>query len=176
MTIGMIYRPQIALLLAALCATGARSQRDTLMDALAPTAQAAIVTPVEADTGVVASIPAQDVQRGADGLFYVHALVNRRPIRFIVDTGASVVVLTAADARAVGIEVAPRHYSANVNTVGGNTPMAWATVDQIDLAGHEIRGLKAAVVRDGLGVSLLGQNVLARLHSVTITADRLSLR
>ena len=82
----------------------------------------------------------------------------------------------AADARAAGITLDHSHYNGTVDTVGGSTPMAWTNLTEVKLAGHEIRDVRAAVVRNGLGVSLLGQNMLARLDSVTIEADRLSLR
>ncbi|HEX8485489.1 MAG TPA: TIGR02281 family clan AA aspartic protease [Sphingomonas sp.] len=155
-------------------AGGARANRDALSHMPDPAALAAIAPNNRAALPVVRP-NAHEVARGADGLFYVHASVNDRPVRFLVDTGASVVVLTADDARAVGLVVSDRHYDRKVDTVGGSTPMAWATLDKVDLAGHEVRGLRAAVVRSGLGVSLLGQNMLSQLDSVTMTADRLTL-
>lgn len=114
--------------------------------------------------------------RAADGLFYVHARVNGRPVRFLVDTGASVVVLTPADAAAVGVAPAPDRFDAHVLTAAGNAPMAWATLNEVRLAGRAVRGVRAAVVRDGLAVSLLGQNMLARLGSVRMEGDQLELR
>ncbi|SEN61224.1 aspartyl protease family protein [Sphingomonas gellani] len=159
---------------------GARVQRDSVLETLTPVARAAVVEEglvqpaVPAPTGIGPA--AHNVDRGPDGLFYVQAQVNGRPIRFLVDTGASVVVLTATDARTAGIDVHSDHYNGAVDTVGGKTPMAWANMAKVELAGHEVRDVRAAVVRDGLGVSLLGQNMLAKLDSVTMTADRLSLR
>ena len=38
------------------------------------------------------------VTRSADGLFYLSAVVNGVVVRFLVDTGATIIVLTAADA------------------------------------------------------------------------------
>lgn len=161
-------------------AGGARVGRDAISDAVNPIANATIV-PIASSVGpsslvTIGKSTQHDVDRGADGLFYVRIMVNDHPVRFLVDTGASVVVLTAADARAVGIEISDKHYDRSVDTVGGSTPMAWTTLETVDIAGHRIRGLRAAVVRGGLGVSLMGQNMLSRLDSVTMTADRLSLR
>ena len=114
--------------------------------------------------------------RAADGLFYVDIKVNGAPVHFLVDTGASVVTLTPADARKVGAPVEERHYNAHVETASGKTAMAWTTLDHVAIAGREVRTLRAAVVREGLGVSLLGQNLLSQLGSVTIEGDRLKLR
>lgn len=117
----------------------------------------------------------QQSLRSEDGLFYVTAKVNGKPLRFLVDTGASVVVLTAADARAAGISPAPAHYSANVETVGGSAQMAWTTLDHLVIAGRDVKDLRAAVVQSGLGVSLLGQNALSKLEAVRIEGDQLRL-
>lgn len=155
----------------------ARANRDVLASRLVPVAHAAVPDMMEAGMSASGASPAvQDIQRGADGLFYVTAKVNGRTLRFLVDTGASVVVLTAADAAAVGVVPEEKHYNGRVETVGGTTAMAWTTLDHVHIAGHDIHKLKAVVVRSGLGVSLMGQNMLAELESVTFRDDRLSLR
>lgn len=123
-----------------------------------------------------ASVGGHDVDRAPDGLFYVELMVNGQPVRFLVDTGASVVVLTAADAARVGISPDATRFNAHVQTAGGAAPMAWANLDQVQLAGREVRDLRAAVVRQGLQVSLLGQNMLSKLASVTIEGDRMRMR
>ena len=112
--------------------------------------------------------------KGADGLFYVTARVNGTPIRFVVDTGANVIVLTADDARRAGV----RSHSASerMETAAGGSAMRWATLDRVDLAGRRLTGTRAAVVEDGLKRSLLGQNALSHLDSVTLAGDRLELR
>lgn len=177
--------PTLIAVVALLLAGSARLGRDAILDTINPVANAAVagtdatqVIQTTASASGTATVvqSAHHIQRGTDGLFYVNVLINDRPIRFLIDTGASVVVLTAADARQAGIEVHETNFNRSVDTVGGAAPMAWATLDKVNLAGHEVRGLKAAVVRNGLGVSLLGQNMLAKLDSVTLTADRVSLR
>lgn len=140
----------------------------------APSARAVIVDsaqPAAAGT----SDDSSSTARASDGLFYVTATVNGRPVRFLVDTGASVIVLTAADAAAVGAAPDAARFNAKVETAGGKAAMAWTTLDQVSLAGRDVKGLRAAVVRQGLGVSLLGQNMLARMGSVRIEGDRLEL-
>lgn len=117
-----------------------------------------------------------EFRRAADGLFYIDAKVNGEPIHFLVDTGASVVTLTPEDARKVGAALDGGRFSAHVETAGGKTAMAWTTLDHVKIAGRDVRSLRAAVVREGLGVSLLGQNLLSQLASVTIEGDRLELR
>lgn len=142
---------------------------------LVPIAAVALATTnVPAAAAVLPTISGTD--RHSDGLFYVQAQVNGKPIRFMLDTGASYTVLTDADARAAGIMLDKDRFDGHVSTVGGDTAMAWTRLDRIELAGHDVRGLRAVVVRNGLGVSLLGQNMLEKLDSVTLKAGRLHLR
>jgi len=117
-----------------------------------------------------------EIMRAADGLFYVDMKVNGRPIRFLVDTGANVMVLTASDAARVGATPEARKFSNQIATAGGNARMAWTRLDHVELAGREVHGLQAAIVQQGLDVSLLGQNMLSKLGSVTIEGDRLRMR
>jgi aspartyl protease family protein len=168
-------RTTLLLALAIGFAGGARANLGSVMDTLVPVDAGSAST---ASTRPTSSPLAagHKVRRDPDGLFYVHALVNGKPVRFLVDTGASVVVLTAADARAVGAEVEDEKFGHRVSTVGGSTPMAWTTIQSLELAGHEVRDLRAAVVKDGLGVSLLGQNMLTELNSLIISEDSLSMQ
>lgn len=116
----------------------------------------------------------RDLDQADDGLFYVEALVNGAPIRFVVDTGASVVVLTEDDAAAIGYT--PGGKSAlRVQTAGGTTDMRRIKLREVTLAGKTVTGVDAAVVPGHLKVSLLGQNVLSQLDSVTMTGRKLRL-
>lgn len=156
----------------------ARANRDEFYGSIhaIPSANAAIVDSASSSDARSHTEGHYSRRNASDGLFYVDALVNGKPLRFLVDTGASIMVLTAADAKAVGIEVGEQHYNSNVKTVGGKAEMAWATIDRIEIGGRNVNQLKAAVVRNGLGVSLLGQNALSKFESVTIKGDSLSIR
>ena len=142
----------------------------------APAASPVSPEQLQAEAGGLAGDAATDVVRAKDGLFYVDVLVNGQPVRFLVDTGANTVVLTGADAERLGIRAEASVWGPQMTTAGGKTPMAWAKLDHVQLAGREIRDLKAAVVPSGLPVSLLGQNMLSKLGSVTFEGDRLRLR
>jgi len=150
---------------------------DVTPDDVAPVRANAVIaaSAQSVETGIAANAP-HAVDRERDGLFYVNATINGQRLRMLVDTGASVMVLTAADARLVGAAPETINYDRSVETVGGSAAMAWTTLSRVELAGRDIRNVRAAVVREGLGVSLLGQNMLAQFHSVTISAGQLSLR
>lgn len=132
-----------------------------------PTAAAAMLVP-EADRTAPVT-----VMRSSDGLFYVDARVDGRKLRLLVDTGASMAVLTRADARRLGLRARPG--GGRIETVGGRVDMATAKLDAIEIGGHRFDALTAAVVGEGLSVSLIGQDLLSRFGSIRIDGDRLVL-
>lgn len=114
-----------------------------------------------------------ELLRGADGHFYAEARVNGVNIRFMVDTGASVVMLTPQDAQRAGIALPAQRELAM--GVGGTVSVAPVMIDRIAVGALEARSIQAAVA-DQLPVSLLGQNFLAQFDSVEIRGDRMMLR
>lgn len=117
-----------------------------------------------------------ELWRAADGLFYVDGAINGQPVRFVVDTGASMVVLTASDARRAGVARTDGGPTVEAQTVSGKSTMAHVTLASMQVGSTGNAAVPAAVAADGLGVSLLGQSWLAQLASVTIEGDRMILR
>lgn len=141
------------------------------MEAL--TVRAASVTPaVPASWGEEVRIAASP-----DRQYYVNADVNRRSARFLVDTGASYVALRDSDARNAGIYTSWTDYTYPVHTANGETKAAFVTIDEIEIEGLRIEGVKAFILQDEqLSVNLLGMSFLSRLESVEATKGELVLR
>lgn len=116
------------------------------------------------------------IARSPDSHFYVDAEVNGAPVRFLVDSGASAVVLTPDDASRAGITALPADYTAEAQTANGTVRLKPVTLDRVAVGGIEAAGVAAAVSEGGLPVSLLGQSYLARLSKVEIEGDRMVLR
>lgn len=114
-----------------------------------------------------------ELRRAPDGHFYAEAEVNGARIRFLVDTGASMVALSADDARRAGIR--PGDERASAIGAGGEVEVAPVTIDRIALGPVEARGVRGAVVKK-LSVSLLGQSFLREAGGVEIEGDRMTLR
>lgn len=114
-----------------------------------------------------------ELRRSPDGHFYAEAEVNGARIRFLVDTGASMVALSAEDARRAGIR--PGDARASAIGAGGEIEVAPVTIDRIALGPVEARGVRGAVVKE-LHVSLLGQTFLREAGGVEIEGDRMILR
>lgn len=117
-------------------------------------------------------------ERAADGMFYVDAMVNHRKVRFLVDTGATHIVLSPRDAKRVAARPDHRRRAARLRTAGGSAPMQWALLNHVGIGGRTEESVRAVVAGDqaAVPVSLMGQNMLSRLSSLTIEGDRLTLR
>jgi len=126
-----------------------------------------------ASASVGNGLASQELQRADDGHFYAEAQVNGARIRFLVDTGASVVALTPADAQRAGIAL-PSERSKAIGA-GGEVEVMPVTLDRIaigSLSANQVRG----AVAPHLPVSLLGQSFLSQVGSVEIRGDRMVLR
>ncbi len=133
---------------------------------------AASLTPASTGWGDEVRITA-----AADRQFYVNAEVNRRAARFLIDTGASYVALRDSDARAAGIYTSHADYKYPVHTANGETKAAFVTIEEIEIDGLRLEGVKAFILKDEqLTVNLLGMSFLSRLESVEARKGELVLR
>ncbi|MDC8753589.1 TIGR02281 family clan AA aspartic protease [Erythrobacter sp. sf7] len=112
--------------------------------------------------------------RASNGLFYVTANVGSGEARFLVDTGASHVILSHSDAKK-SISRSNRQKTQDLVTAGGAIAVDWVVLDTIVIEGQVLRQVEAAVPRRDVGISLLGQSALAQFSSVRIEGDQLSL-
>ncbi|HYI64618.1 MAG TPA: TIGR02281 family clan AA aspartic protease [Allosphingosinicella sp.] len=118
-------------------------------------------------------LASRELVRDADGHFYAEAQVNGARIRFMVDTGASVVALTPADAQRAGIALPSER--ATARGAGGEVEVIPVTIERIALGPIEARSVRGAVAAQ-LPVSLLGQSFMSQIGSVEIRGDRMVLR
>jgi aspartyl protease family protein len=116
------------------------------------------------------------IERAPDGHFYVEAAVNGQPVRFLVDTGASAVVLTMADAQRAGLPFAAHEFSVIARGASGDVQGQRLRIGSVAIGAQQAFDVEGAVVAEGLDVSLLGQSFLSRLGSVVIDRDRMTLR
>ena len=120
--------------------------------------------------------PMQTLWRADDGLFYVEAQINGVPVRLIVDTGASMTVLSPDDARRVGLAPQPADPTEVAQTANGTSHMARIRLDSMQVGQTSAANVSAVVASQPMESSLLGQNWLSRMDSVTIQGDRMILR
>lgn len=110
-----------------------------------------------------------------NGHFYVEATVNGRTILFLVDTGASEVVLSQDDARRLGIDPDRLSYTRIYRTANGTAYGAPVVLDEIAIGPISLRDVRASVNRAPMDRSLLGMSFLGRLGAYEVRGDRLTL-
>ena len=125
----------------------------------------------------VKSGPGQAVAvRGRNGHFFLDGVTNGRTLRYMFDTGASSVVLTAADAGKIGLSADKLQYTARVSTANGTAMAAPVRIDALTFSGITLRDVRAMVAAPGaLRENLLGMSYLGRLTSYTVRNNRLVL-
>jgi len=116
-----------------------------------------------------------EVPRAPDGHFYLTLMVNDAPVNFMVDTGASNVVLRAEDARRAGIDTAELIYSGRANTANGMVRTAPVRLDRIGLGPVTDRNVRAWVNEGDMDQSLLGMSYLERWGRIEIAGRGLVL-
>ena len=105
------------------------------------------------------------VPRNGRGHFQLDARVEGRRLTFMVDTGASVIALTADDAAMLGIHPAASEFTALVSTANGTVRAAPVELDRVEVEDITVRNVAAMVLPDGaLRDNLLGMSFLSRLH------------
>ncbi len=115
------------------------------------------------------------VPRSRDGHYYLTLEINDVPVRFVIDTGASQVVLTQADARRIGIDPETLRYFGTASTANGVVRTAPVTLDEVRLADLRDRDLPAVVNEGAMEDSLLGMTYLDRYNRIEIGGGELVL-
>ena len=110
------------------------------------------------------------------GHFVVEADVDGVAVRFLVDTGASHVILSAGDARRLGYEVAALRYTRAYRTAGGIVFGAPVVLGAVTIGPIRIDGVQASVGGGAMGRSLLGMSFLNRLAGYRVAGGRLTLQ
>ena len=116
------------------------------------------------------------INRSENGHFYVDAQVNGQLVHFVVDTGASNVALTKADAQHVGLPFSAEQFTIIGRGASGDVYGQQVKIGRVAIGQKEAFDVDGAVLDDGLDVSLLGQSFLSRIGSVTISGDQMILR
>ena len=98
------------------------------------------------------------------GHFYTLGMVNGVPVRFVVDTGATLISLPQSDADRLGIDYRAGR-RASSRTANGVVPVYLVTLDSVKVGGIELHNVDALVHEGGgLDQALLGMSFLNRLE------------
>ena len=112
----------------------------------------------------VAQNGAVEVPRAGDGHYYLTLMINGTAVPFMVDTGASGMVLSGDDAARLGIEPESLAFRGEANTANGVVRTARVTLPLVELGPFRNENFGAYVTEGDLGQSLLGMDYLGQFR------------
>ena len=121
------------------------------------------------DTGEIVA------ERQRDGHYHLTLQVNGVPTDFLVDTGATDIVLTRADAQAAGLDPGSLTFHGRALTANGEVRTASVRLDTLQLGPVTDRNVYAVVNGGEMEQSLLGMGYLQRWGEIRITGGELIL-
>lgn len=116
-----------------------------------------------------------EIPRGPDGHFRLTLRVDGTPVEFLVDTGATDIVLSRRDAERVGLDPERLAFLGTARTANGDVRTAFARVGEMAVGPVVFRNVPVAVTAGDMERSLLGMGYLNRLERIEISGDRMTL-
>lgn len=118
---------------------------------------------------------ALQVHAAEGGHFFIIIDINGAPERFLVDTGASDIVLSPRAAQAAGFDLSSLNYSRAYSTANGTGAGAPVRIETLDIGPLRLRDVPASVNNAPMSESLLGMSFLNLFASYTFEGDTLTL-
>jgi aspartyl protease family protein len=124
--------------------------------------------------------PVREVRVSADpsGHYRVAGQVEGSPVLFLVDTGATILAMSGAQADALGVDYRGRGQAGQVTTAAGPAVSHMLTLDVVEVGGLRVEGVQAAVIEGNypqeilLGMSFLRQVGLNETGGVLTLTQR----
>ncbi len=117
------------------------------------------------------------IHKTRSGHFQTNVSVEGKVLPMLVDTGASSVVLSYEDARAIGLDPTSLSYTVSVMTANGAAMAAPVRLSEMAIGPIVRRDVRAMVAERGkLDESLLGMTFLSTLDYLQMRTDELRLR
>lgn len=110
-----------------------------------------------------------------DGHFHINSSINQVGVEFLLDTGASDIILSVNDAKRIGINLNELKFTKMFSTANGTVSGAAITLSSITIGSLTLNNIPASVTSGDLGFSLLGMRFLKMLDGYEVKGDRLTL-
>ncbi|UXN04689.1 TIGR02281 family clan AA aspartic protease [Bartonella sp. HY406] len=116
------------------------------------------------------------IDRGSNGHYQITGKVDDHRVKFLIDTGATSIVLTNETAIDIGIDIQGLNYTTPVSTANGSLNTARVRLDSISIGSITRKKLNALIAPSGaLSDNLLGMNFINTLSSTSIRGNQLIL-
>ncbi|MFD2207379.1 retropepsin-like aspartic protease family protein [Kiloniella antarctica] len=111
-----------------------------------------------------------------DGHFYIEGFANNERIKFLVDTGASSIVLSPSDAEKLGYDAHNLNFTQIFETANGTGRGAKANLYSLVIGEQEFRDVRVSINQREMSTSLLGMSFLSQFKSFEFNGDKLILK
>jgi clan AA aspartic protease (TIGR02281 family) len=101
------------------------------------------------------------LQQQSDGHYHIAGAINGQPVRFMLDTGASLVTVSDAVARRAGLEC---EQPASFTTANGEVKGCVARQEEVAFGGYRLFHIDVAIMPNMGDMALLGMNALGKFN------------
>jgi len=116
-----------------------------------------------------------EITQQIDGHYYLKAALNGAPVDFVIDTGATSIVLSQEDAMRVGFDPDDLNFSGRASTANGVVATASVIVNDFAVGPFRDENVTAEVNQGELDISLLGMDYLSKYGQITISGGKMTL-
>jgi aspartyl protease family protein len=116
------------------------------------------------------------IRQSSDGHYYINVRVNGSEARLLVDTGATLTVLSKYQAERAGIFPSPSEYTASVRTASGMAKAAPVRLRDLEIGEARLQNVRALVMDTPANISVLGIDTLQQFKSYEFRDGVLTLR
>lgn len=110
-----------------------------------------------------------------DEHFYINLLINGNIVRFMVDTGASDMVLSKNDAKRIGIDINKLYFNKKYQTANGIIFGAGVVLREVAIDDLKFYNISASINDSTMNTSLLGLSFLRKFKRYEFYQDKLIL-
>lgn len=114
-------------------------------------------------------------KKSQNGHFYIMAKINGTSIRFLLDTGATDITLSLADAKNAGINTSNLRFDKIYNTANGQVKGAIINIYRLDIGNLQMEDVKASVNAGDMDISLLGMSFLEQTSGYEVRGNTLTI-
>lgn len=115
------------------------------------------------------------VKQSADGHFWVNAAVNGKPVRFLIDSGATTTAMNLRTARDTGVEIDEDGFPSYVSTANGEVEVRRGRIQSLDLDLMATTDFPVIVAEEFGDTNVLGMNFLSAMKSWRVEGEEMVL-
>ncbi len=134
-----------------------------------------VLSEINPSKALVKSSGEMVISLAQDGHFYLDLKINGRPMRFMIDTGASDIVINISDAERLGIDRKTLNFNKPYQTANGKSWGASITLKEIEFGNVKFKNVSASVNSGEMGIPLLGMSFLRQFERYEFYRDKLIL-